>query len=48
MKCSVCQVEMSVWEKDVFSYFTGRQLRDVPHWHCPKCGKWIPYVEDEK
>lgn len=45
MKCSDCNVEMSVWCKDVFNYNIGWQNRDVPFWVCPECGKEVPYVE---
>jgi endogenous inhibitor of DNA gyrase (YacG/DUF329 family) len=45
MKCPHCNAEMSVWGRDIFNYSTGTQDRDVPHWHCPECGKWMPYVD---
>ena len=43
-KCPKCNVEMSVWCRDIFDYSTNRQYPDVPHWHCPKCGNRFPYV----
>lgn len=40
MKCPHCNSEMVVWYLDLQDHLF-MPIRDVPHWYCRKCAKWI-------